>query len=245
MKKTTADKVAEIFNRLGKKEMHVDEISQQLMQHYSFDYKDIEKTKNLVSNALSGNVKTKYPLFRKVKNKNKKSYKRGYYALKRKAIQTINVEEHIKSASKAYTGRSGEYAVISELIFHGYNATILPVDNGIDVVCSTGAKFFHIQVKTRICETVTDNISYTIKTSAFEKNNYYNDFYVFVRRFPQGMRWVSDYIVLHSRELNEAYQAAKLKKSSSIGVSFILVNHKIYLGSMDVSSSINNFDKIK
>lgn len=37
---------------------------------------------------------------------------------------------------------------MSELLFFGFNASAMTVDDGIDVVANKGDSYFHIQVKT-------------------------------------------------------------------------------------------------
>ena len=49
-----------------------------------------------------------------------------------------------------YVGKAGEMAVFSELLFYGYNASIMSVDDGIDLVATKDGRFFFIQVKTAI-----------------------------------------------------------------------------------------------
>lgn len=47
-----------------------------------------------------------------------------------------------------YIGKSGEFAVLSELVARGYNANIMTIDEGIDIVASKDNIFYYIQVKT-------------------------------------------------------------------------------------------------
>lgn len=47
-----------------------------------------------------------------------------------------------------YIGKGGEYAVLSELLFAGYNANTMIVDEGIDIIASKENKYYYIQVKT-------------------------------------------------------------------------------------------------
>lgn len=48
-----------------------------------------------------------------------------------------------------YMGKAGECAVMSELLFRGYNVNNMMVDEGIDLVASKNNVFYYIQVKTR------------------------------------------------------------------------------------------------
>src|SRR3989344_4130368 len=47
-----------------------------------------------------------------------------------------------------YIGKGGEHLVCSELLFRGFNASIMSVDVGVDISAIKDNKFFGIQVKT-------------------------------------------------------------------------------------------------
>lgn len=47
-----------------------------------------------------------------------------------------------------FEGRAGECAVMSELIFRGYNANMMMVDEGVDVIAVRDNIYYFIQVKT-------------------------------------------------------------------------------------------------
>lgn len=242
MSNTLIEKITEAFEENQAKELHVLDIAEYLSRRFPTDFSNIEETKNKVSSSLASNVKAKSPLFRKVKNKNKKSFKKGVYALKGKRSKKIDFIQHKIDVTKMNTGRGGEFAVISELIFIGHNATLLPVDNGIDVISSKEDKFFHIQVKTKLLEAKDTYASYSIRKQAYETNRRSNDFYVFVLRKADGTRWVCDFIVLHASQLENAYHASS--KDTSFSVKFEFINKKIYLRKTDVTGSLNNFSKI-
>src|ERR1700712_3773853 len=56
-------------------------------------------------------------------------------------------EEKIKIDS-SFIGKGGEHLVCSELLFRGYNASIMSVDTGMDITATKDGKLFSIQVKT-------------------------------------------------------------------------------------------------
>lgn len=58
------------------------------------------------------------------------------------------VDFNCSACDKIFYGKGGEFSVVSELLFRGYNASIMSVDEGIDITASKGDKFFFIQVKT-------------------------------------------------------------------------------------------------
>ena len=90
-------------------------------------------------------------------------------------------QQGIKSG---YTGNAGEYLVCSELLFRGFNASIMNVDEGIDIVACKENKTFFIQVKTANALDYGrgNNYVFDIKVSSFERHNFSNVFYIFVLR---------------------------------------------------------------
>lgn len=238
------DIVKNIYSNSASREMHVNELALEVSRLYSNEYKDLEVAKKKISSCLAGNVKSRNPVFRRVKNKNKDSYKKGFYALKVFRTQKINVQKHRSEMPKQQTGRGGEFAVISELLFFGHNATLLPVDTGIDVISSKDDNYYHIQVKTRIWDEKADNISYSIKKSAFETNRKSNDYYIFVIRKVVSNKWINDFIVLHSSQL-ESHYIKTLKNKTSFSVRFDFVKDKILMDNTNVTHFLNNFERIQ
>ena len=47
-----------------------------------------------------------------------------------------------------YTGTAGECAVISELLFSGYNANRMMIDDGVDIIAVKDNVYYYVQVKT-------------------------------------------------------------------------------------------------
>ena len=75
------------------------------------------------------------------------TYAKGKYK-KRRSRRTPNDATTIDPMYKDYMGRAGEYAVMSELMYRGYNATRMSIDNGIDIVAVKNNIYYYIQVKT-------------------------------------------------------------------------------------------------
>lgn len=67
---------------------------------------------------------------------------------KRKSKKTPTDATTIDPMYKDFMGRAGEYVVMSELMYRGYNATRMPIDNGIDIVAVKNNIYYYIQVKT-------------------------------------------------------------------------------------------------
>lgn len=88
-----------------------------------------------------------------------------------------------------YTGKAGEYLVASKLLFLGYNASILTVDSGADLVAIKNEKPFHIQVKTAHLK--RNRYSFNITKASLDRHYHGGMFYVFVLReggSPHDMR---------------------------------------------------------
>lgn len=91
-------------------------------------------------------------------------YNRGYYSKARRAAKPIDPAVGVGTA---YTGKAGECAVMSELLFRGYNVNNMMVDEGIDLVASKNNVFFYIQVKTATIQQ-PNRFYFSIKQDRFD-----------------------------------------------------------------------------
>lgn len=104
--------------------------------------------------------------FSKVKNSKTNKFKKGFYKIKQtrennpippptppdKTIlipQKPHPDKPIEP-NTLFTGKAGECAVMSELLFRGYNANLMMVDDGVDIVASKNNLYYFIQVKTTL-----------------------------------------------------------------------------------------------
>ena len=90
-------------------------------------------------------------------------------------------ETEIEQISTQYVGKAGEHLVTSELLFRGFNATIMSVDEGMDIVATKENRLYNIQVKTSN-ENKYNSYIFDIRITSFEKHNQNNSFYIFVLR---------------------------------------------------------------
>ena len=138
--------------REAKEPLHYEEITKRAIQENL-----IETSGATPENTMNAQITTDIKL-NKEKSPFEKS-KRGYFKLnpnyneteqkvKEKIEQIIDEEESLLTSESRYVGKAGEYRVVSELIFRGYNANIISVDDGIDIVATKNDKLFNIQVKT-------------------------------------------------------------------------------------------------
>ena len=77
-----------------------------------------------------------------------------------------------------FIGKGGEYLVAGRLILHGFNASLLGVDEGIDIVAIKDGSTYGIQVKT--ANKSASGYVADISIGAYERTNRGNTFYVFV-----------------------------------------------------------------
>ena len=82
--------------------------------------------------------------------------------------ETENEEALIEKISTQYIGKGGEHLVVSELLFKGYNASIMSVDEGMDIVATKEDRLYNIQVKTST-ENKFNSYIFDIRISSFER----------------------------------------------------------------------------
>jgi len=118
------------------------------------------------------------PTSRRVIDGNKHGWSLGPKA---PTVISTNGPEFAPSGSTQHTGLAGEFAVISELLFCRWNATKLPVDDGVDVVATQGHELRTVQVKT-----------------GYSNLHHY---YAFVMRRMLPLRWFNDLLLMTSGDI--------------------------------------------
>jgi len=224
---------------------HTKEIARMVSDRYPNLQIAQEKLPDRIGAVLATDVKKQgnKASFSKVKNKSG-GFKRGVYRLKKKPIVTPTVTLTPKVTSQ-YTGKAGEYAVISELLFYGFNASGMTVDDGIDVVASKDNKYFHIQVKTSN-SAPNGSFSYTIKKSSFVNKDSFHTFYILVIRENSANRYSNDFLILPSSQVRQLVDVGIIGD----GASFSLRIHKdsrgryILNSKQDVTISVNTFSQL-
>jgi len=176
----------EILKDAGRKGMHVTDIAKAAAaKNMNMGMPEEEMIKKLLA-ALARNLKLKVdsPTFAKVnwdKGPRKGKPKQGWYRLKIDKVAPVSTTVQAPKIDRSFFGRAGEYAVMSELLFWGFNSSIMSVDDGIDIVASKNGSFFHIQVKTATCQE-NGKYQFTIRQDTFKRYNSADMFYVFVMR---------------------------------------------------------------
>lgn len=223
---------------------HVNDIAQMIHSRFSNIRTPVDVLATKISATLSADVKKagKKASFSKVKNK-QGGHKRGVYRLKRRPnIQpTPTLQPEVTSQ---FTGKAGEAAVISELLFYGFNASAMAVDDGIDIIAAIDNKYFHIQVKT--ANPIGEAFNFTIKKSSFTAKDHSQTFYIFVLRQHDTNRYYNDYLILPSSEVRQFVNVGYIKDGASLSIRIQKDKRGRYIlnAKQDVTISINTFSQI-
>jgi Holliday junction resolvase len=160
-------------------------------------------------------------------------------------IEELEIEEE-KEVEGGYIGKAGEHAVLSELLFRGYNAALMSVDIGVDIMASKNNKTFNIQVKTRNISKKYDAFHFNLRIVSFERHNAGGTFYIFILRESGKL----DYLILPLNEIEKSIEEEFINvvgKGKLYRITIKRRNQKVYLGRRenDVSYYINRWDIIK
>lgn len=261
-----------------KKEMHIDDIALYVSTSIS-EYKDekIESLKKRIIGVIANDLKRKVKgktvdnkdsVFIRVHNK-KGGYKKGIYSVrpkkktkpviisqpilpgfdeprfveKKKAIDVFN------GLTTSHIGKGGEFAVVSELLFRGFNANIMTVDDGIDISASKKGKFYFIQVKTTSYK--DEGFSVNVDKNSYSRYNDSNIFYVVVIRYCREGVMSNQYLIFGAKDIerfnnidlignNEKNYLLKFKQID--GDVFVVRGNK---SESVLKTHLNNFDWIK
>jgi len=162
-----------------------------------------------------------------------------------------SVVEEVESEAEAeaeggYVGRAGEHAVLSELLFRGYNAALMSVDTGVDILAQKENEVFNIQVKTRNVSKRHNAFFFNLRIASFERHAAGRTFYVFVLREKSTL----DYLILPLHEVEKSIEQEFVQvvgKGKLYRVTIRRRQNKIYLGRKenDVSYFLNRWEVIK
>ncbi len=251
MNKNRKKLIADILIKY-KKGLHISDIAEELLR---IEDENISKEEliNKISAILSSDIRRykKKSKFTKIKNK-KGGNKKGWYKIKikrktvkEKAIKDIQPGLKIEtpSISSLYTGKAGEYAVLSELLFNEFNASLMSVDEGIDIIASKKKKFFYIQVKT--ANNRNGSFYSTVSRGQFDKFIDDNPFYIFVLRYSHNDKIRSGFIVFQNSDIERFIETKIVNNGANLNFNFSISGQKILLNFKEnVSFFFNNFKYI-
>lgn len=98
-----------------------------------------------IKNAVFSRVEFLMKIDKKEGDQSHLSYSKGFY---RKRAIKANINTLESGLTSDYIGRAGECAVMSELMFRGYNANRMMIDDGVDIIAVKDNLYFYVQVKT-------------------------------------------------------------------------------------------------
>lgn len=225
---------------------HYKEIAQMILGAFPNIKTTPDKFAKRVAAALSTDARKKgaKSSFTRVKGKKKGSFRKGMYRLKRKPQikPTLTLSPNV---TNQYTGKAGETAVIAELLFYGYNASGMAVDDGIDVVASKNNKFHHIQVKTANPSDI-GLFGFSIKKSSFVAKDSSQTFYIFVLRKHDKFRYYNDYLIMPSSQIRQLVAVGIINDGQHYSIRIQKDRRGRYLlnGTQDMTISVNTFSQI-
>lgn len=162
-----------------------------------------------------------------------------------KIIEAEKAEEEKIIVESGYTGKAGEHLVCSELIFRGFNASIMSVDVGMDIVAVKENRLYGIQVKTSNLNSFNTYV-FDVRKVSFERHNTNNVYYIFVLHSLNK----NDYLIMPFHEMEKKmHEGAILEilngKKYRVNIKFR--NDKVYLGNMnhEMNYYLNNWNLLK
>lgn len=172
-----------------------------------------------------------------------KSYIDSDLQVETKAEEQKEEEELVIEGS--YTGKAGEHLVCSELLFRGFNASIMSVDVGMDIVATKDNQLFGIQVKTANLNKF-DTYVFDVRKVSFARHNSGSIFYIFVLHEDN----VNQYLILPYHEMEKkVHENAILEvgHGKRYRINIKIRDKKIYLGTKDheMNYYLNNWKIIK
>jgi hypothetical protein len=162
----------------------------------------------------------------------------------KKAV-TVEKEEEKEKIASSYVGKGGEHLVCSELLFRGYNASIMSVDVGMDLTATKDGKLFSIQVKTANSNQY-NTYNFDVRKVSFERNYSGNVFYIFVLKSIDK----TDFLILPQSEMEKkVFEKAIIDVASydKYRVKIDIREGKLYLGNRnhEMNYYLNNWTIIK
>ena len=162
-----------------------------------------------------------------------------------KIIEAEKEEEEKIVIAGGFTGKGGEHLVCSELLFRGFNASIMSVDVGMDIVAVKENQLFGIQVKTSNLNSF-DTYVFDIRKVSFERHSNGNIYYIFVLHGEKK----NNFLILPFHEVEKkVHEKAILEvghgKRYRVNIKFR--DDKVYLGNMDheMGYFLDNWNLIK
>lgn len=150
-----------------------------------------------------------------------------------------------KKPASVYIGTAGETAVISELMFNGFNANRMMIDEGIDIVATKNNVYRYIQVKTTYVE--NGRIYCQIDQDRYDMHVQSQLRYVIVARYNDKGLDKNMFFIFNSQDIDRGIYGRYIKQGMncvSIKIKFHPQSGAPYLydeKECDASYHMNNF----
>ena len=239
--------LAKEFMSSGNTGTHVDVLAEKIVETHPHIKESTDDIAKKLSAAFSSSIARKKGEFLRVKNK-QGGNKRGVYKLSRKLNQQPEAPKKPIGISTGFIGKAGEYAVLSALLFEGYNASIMTVDDGIDIVASKDTKYFHIQVKAATEK--NNSFQFTVQKSSFNKHNSSQTFYILLCRRYLKTHIQNDLIILPNSLMNHYIDTGTIKNGATLNLNVSIANSKYTLNKSgdrksDITTYVNDFKHLR
>lgn len=160
-------------------------------------------------------------------------------------VEKEEIEEEKIKIEGGYTGKGGEHLVCSELLFRGFNASIMSVDVGMDIIATKENKLFSVQVKTSNVSSL-NVYNFDVRKVSFERHDSGNIFYVFVLHGKEE----NNFLILPYHEMEKKVSEGAIlyvKNNKKYRVVIKFREGNIYLGNMQhqMNYYLNNWGIIK
>lgn len=171
-------------------------------------------------------------------------YSNGKYKKRKNVKPPVDGEE--ETVNSVYTGTAGECAVMSELLFRGYNANRMMVDDGVDIVAAKDNIYYYIQVKTT---TIRNGRIYArINRDSFNRYNKQQCRYIIVARYREKGADHNMFFVFNSADIEQAAYGRYINQGEEVYTIKIRFNERtgepiLYDDrEKEISWNLNRFD---
>jgi hypothetical protein len=172
-------------------------------------------------------------------NPNKKIEKKPVEVVSEKLVKTNKI-------GSGYIGKAGEHFVTSELLLRGFNASIMSVDVGMDIIATNNNKLFSLQVKTSNLH-ASNSYIFDMRKVSLERDYAGNVFYVFVMIHTDATKSA---LILPSNKIDELIHTNAIKDIKThdrFRVTLKIRKDEIFIGTLDnpIDYYWNNWEVIK
>jgi len=163
--------------------------------------------------------------------------------VEKELVAEDEVEEEMRVES-GYVGTAGEHRVCSELLFRGFNASLMGVDEGIDIAALKNKELIGIQVKTAHADK-RGSYPFNVRKKSFMKHKSSNVYYIFLLRSTDALH----FLILPFHEMEKKIKEGairEIRQGTSWRVAVSFHENKVYIGNRqhDMTYYLNNWDVI-